>query len=68
MIDLISSYIVLFGSFNPAIFHPEWFERYGILPIQDTQWAKDKKQQFRVENDLENSEEIPPIYMAFQRL
>ncbi len=22
------------------IFHPEWFERYKILPLQDTQWAK----------------------------
>ncbi|MBF0345254.1 MAG: hypothetical protein HQL06_13625 [Nitrospirae bacterium] len=38
MID--ASSIVLLGSFNPMIFHPEWFERYKILPIQDTQRAK----------------------------
>src|SRR5688572_8331526 len=23
--------IVLLGSFNPAIFHPEWFARHGLL-------------------------------------
>lgn len=34
-----SGSIVLLGSFNPAIFHPSWFERYKILPMQETQWA-----------------------------
>ncbi|KJU81702.1 hypothetical protein MBAV_006104 [Candidatus Magnetobacterium bavaricum] len=38
MVD--TSEIVLLGSFNPMIFHPEWFERYKILPLHDTQWAK----------------------------
>ena len=32
--------IVLVGSFNPAIFHPIWFERYGMLPTKETDAAK----------------------------
>lgn len=35
-----SSSIVLIGNFNPAIFHPEWFERFKILPPQEIQWAE----------------------------
>jgi len=38
MLNLSS--IVLLGNFNPAIFHPEWFERFKILPIQETQWTE----------------------------
>lgn len=37
---LAFSSIVLIGNFNPAIFHPEWFDRFKILPIQETQWAE----------------------------
>ena len=27
-----ASIVLLLGSFNPAIFHPEWFSRNGLLP------------------------------------
>lgn len=37
------SSIVLVGNLNPAIFHPQWFERFKILPIQETQWAEGQK-------------------------
>lgn len=43
MFLLSRSAIVLVGHFNPAIFQPQWFERYKILPIQDTQWAEGQK-------------------------
>lgn len=33
------SSIVLVGGFNPLIYHPTWFERHKILPIQETDWA-----------------------------
>jgi hypothetical protein len=32
--------VVLVGSFNPAIFHPEWFFRQGIVSEQDAKEAK----------------------------
>lgn len=32
--------IVLLGNFNPALFHPEWFDRYKILPAQEIQSAE----------------------------
>ncbi len=32
--------VVLVGSFNPAIFHPEWFFRQGIVSEQDAAEAK----------------------------
>lgn len=32
--------LVLVGSFNPAIFHPEWFFRQGIITEQDAKEAK----------------------------
>lgn len=32
--------VVLVGSFNPAIFHPEWFLRQGIIPDQDAKEAE----------------------------
>ena len=32
--------VVLVGSFNPAIFHPEWFFRQGIVSEQDSKEAK----------------------------
>lgn len=28
---------VAVGSFNPAIFHPDWFDRHSILPAEETQ-------------------------------
>ena len=37
------SSIVLLGHFNPAIFHPEWLDRYKILPVQEIQWAEGEK-------------------------
>ena len=35
--------IVLLGAFNPAIFHPEWLERFGIIPAQDAEWAEGER-------------------------
>ncbi|MBM4288649.1 MAG: hypothetical protein FJ135_11005 [Deltaproteobacteria bacterium] len=35
--------IILRGNFNPAIFQPEWFNRFKILPIQEIQWAEGEK-------------------------
>ena len=32
--------VVLVGSFNPAIFHPEWFVRQGLLPADAVDAAK----------------------------
>jgi hypothetical protein len=32
--------VVLVGSFNPAIFHPEWFFRHGLVSEQDAKEAK----------------------------
>ena len=32
--------VVLVGSFNPAIFHPEWFFRQRIVSEQDSKEAK----------------------------
>ena len=29
--DVSGVEIVLVGSFNPPIFHPEWFAKYGII-------------------------------------
>ena len=34
--------VVLVGSFNPAIFHPEWFFRQGIIAEQDAKDALEK--------------------------
>jgi hypothetical protein len=31
-LEISGASIVLAGSFNPAIFHPEWFSRNGLLP------------------------------------
>jgi hypothetical protein len=31
-LEVSGASIVLVGSFNPAIFHPEWFARNGLLP------------------------------------
>jgi hypothetical protein len=31
-LEISGSSVVLVGSFNPAIFHPEWFARNGLLP------------------------------------
>ena len=40
---LSESSIVLLGNFNPVIFHPEWFDRFKILPSHETQWAEGEK-------------------------
>ena len=32
--------IVLVGSFNPAIFHPEWLLRHELIPEDDIKAAK----------------------------
>lgn len=32
--------VVLIGAFNPAIFHPEWFFRQGLISEQDAREAK----------------------------
>lgn len=32
--------IVLVGSFNPAIFHPAWFARHGLLPEDEAHAAR----------------------------
>ena len=32
--------VVLVGSFNPAIFHPDWFLRQGLIGEQDAKEAK----------------------------
>jgi len=32
--------IVLVGSFNPAIFHPEWFVRHSLVPSDDLKGVK----------------------------
>ncbi|MCB2190323.1 MAG: hypothetical protein KQI62_02085 [Deltaproteobacteria bacterium] len=56
--------IVIQGNFNPPIFHPEWFERYKILPIQETQWAKSqrtKKQKIELEGETLFIEKGPII-------
>jgi len=31
---------VLVGSFNPAIFHPEWLARHNLIPVDDLEGAK----------------------------
>ena len=35
--------IVIRGRFNPPIFHPEWFDRFKVLPIQEIEWAKSER-------------------------
>jgi len=34
--------VVIVGSFNPAIFHPEWFLRQGLIGEQDAKEAENK--------------------------
>jgi hypothetical protein len=36
--------IVVRGSFNPAILHPEWFRRYKILPEQEISYAESQQE------------------------
>jgi len=43
--------IVLLGSFNPAIFHPEWFDRNQILPPQEVRDIAEAKR--KDSDDLE---------------
>jgi hypothetical protein len=58
------SAVVLLGNLNPAIFHPEWFRRYKILPIQETQWSEGEKPKSTV---MEHNgrkiviQEVPPL-------
>lgn len=40
---LSNASIVFLGHFNPIIMHPQWFNRYKILPIQETQKAEGEK-------------------------
>jgi hypothetical protein len=52
------------GNFNPAIFHPEWFDRFKILPIQETQWAEGEKPkitEFQSKGRKIVIEEVPPF-------
>jgi hypothetical protein len=32
--------IALIGSFNPAIFHPAWFQHFGLIPATEAENAK----------------------------
>jgi hypothetical protein len=61
---LSQSSIVLLGNFNPAIFHPEWLDRYKILPIQEIQWAEGEKPKITEVKDKDRKiviEEVPPL-------
>lgn len=68
---LSSSSIVLLGNFNPAIFHPEWFDRYKVLPIQETQWAEGEKPK-RIEIPYKGTnvviEEVPTFFVSPNRV
>ncbi|MBU2490641.1 MAG: hypothetical protein KKA60_14735 [Proteobacteria bacterium] len=35
--------IAIVGNFNPAIFQPQWFDRFKILPAQDIQYVESRK-------------------------
>jgi hypothetical protein len=64
------SSIVLLGNFNPAIFHPEWFERFKILPSQEIQWAegnKPKISELQSKGGKIRMEEVPPILVRPDR-
>lgn len=67
IILLSFSSIVLLGRFNPAIFHPEWLDRYKILPIQEIQWAEGEKPKI-TETQHKNRkiviEEVPPLIVT----
>ena len=34
--------LVVLGNINPAILHPEWFDRYTILPAQEVRGIAEK--------------------------
>lgn len=34
--------MVVLGNINPAILHPEWFDRYTILPAQEVRGIAEK--------------------------
>lgn len=58
------SSVVLLGNFNPSIFHPEWFNRYKILPIQETQWSEGEQPKTTImEHDGRKIilKEVPPL-------
>lgn len=58
------SSVVLVGRFNPAIFHPSWFERYKILPIQEIQSAigeRPKRLMSKIDDKNLIIEEVPPL-------
>lgn len=67
---LNESSIVLIGNFNPSIFHPEWFDRFKILPIQEIQWAEGEKPKI---SEIQNKdrkviiEEVPPLIVMPDR-
>lgn len=63
------SSIAMIGNFNPAIFHPAWFERYKILPIQEIQWAEGLKIErdevdFRGRKLMIQSSPTPPLIVT----
>lgn len=67
IILLSSSSIVLLGRFNPAIFHPQWFDRFKILPIQEIQWAEGKEPRIIETQHKDRKiiiEEIPPLIVT----
>lgn len=64
------SSIVLLGNLNPAIFHPQWFERYNILPLQDIQSALGErgiKHEVPIDTGKLIIEEAPPILVTPNR-
>jgi hypothetical protein len=47
--------ILVLGNFNPTIFHPEWFDRYKILPAQETQALITPDNQDIITNKIEEA-------------
>lgn len=70
VVGLNYSSIIFLGSFNPAIFQTQWFDRYKILPIQETKWAEGEKPKV-IEVPYEGSkfifEEVPRTYVMPSR-
>jgi hypothetical protein len=38
-LELAGASVIFVGSFNPAIFHPSWFEKEGLLPAREAAHA-----------------------------
>jgi len=59
--------IVFLGNFNPAIYHPEWLEKFKILPIQEIQWAEGEKTEMKeipYKNGTLVLKKIPPLMVT----